>query len=97
MAAVPRAHSIGALILHMADVEAYWLHEVGAGQVRSEEELSRLLSQETQQYQIQWPVPPAQPLSWYYAQHNAIRRRTHELVTKYPLGMSYQKSKRVSL
>jgi uncharacterized damage-inducible protein DinB len=77
----PHAHSIGALILHIADVEANWLHEIGAGQTRSEEELSRLLSQETQQYQIIWPTPPAHPLSWFLAQHNEIRARTRQIVS----------------
>jgi len=76
----PGAHSIGALILHMADVEASWLHEIGADQPRSEEEMSRLLSRETKQDQVQWPVPPAQPLLWYYAQQDAIRARTRQLV-----------------
>ena len=77
---VPNGHSIGAILLHIADVEAYWLHEVAAGQTRSPEELSRLLSKETQQYAMQWPTPPAQPLAWYYAQHDAIRARTHQLL-----------------
>ena len=76
----PGGHSIGALILHMADVEAYWLHQIGAAQDRSQEELSRLLSEETQQDQISWPTPPAHPLSWYYTQQDAIRARTRELV-----------------
>lgn len=76
----PHAHSIGALILHIADVEAYWLHQIGAGQARSEEELARLLSEETQQYDLSWPRPPAQPLSWFFAQHDEIRARTRQIV-----------------
>ncbi len=77
----PGGHSIGALILHIADVEAYWLHELGAGQARSEEELARLLSKETQQYDISWPRSPAQPLSWFLAQHDEIRARTRQIVS----------------
>lgn len=76
----PHSHSIGALVLHIADVEAFWLHQVGAGHARSEKELARLLSKETQQYDLSWPRPPAQPLSWFLAQHDAVRTRTHELV-----------------
>ena len=76
----PDMHSVGALILHIADVEAYWLYQIAAGGERSEEELRRLLSEETQQYAAQWPAPPTQPLSWYYAQHDAIRERTHQTV-----------------
>ena len=77
----PGGHSIGALILHIADVEAYWLHQIGAGQARSEEGLARLLSEETQQYDLSWPQPPALPLSWFLAQHDEIRARTHEIVS----------------
>ena len=61
-------------------MEAHWLHEVASGQPRSREERERLLSDATDQYGGKWPVPPAQPLSWYYAQHDAIRARTHEFV-----------------
>ena len=77
----PGGYSIGALILHIADVEASWLHQVGAGQVRSEEELARLLSKETQQYEGVWPVPPPEPLSWFLAQHDEIRARTRRIVS----------------
>ena len=77
----PDGHSIGALILHIADVEAYWLHQIGDGQARSDEELSRLLSKETQQYDLSWPRPPAQPLSWFLAQHDEIRARTRQIVS----------------
>ncbi len=77
----PGGHSIGALILHIADVEAYWLHQIGAGQARFEEELARLLSKETQQYDISWPRPPAQALPWFLAQHDEIRARTRQIVS----------------
>ena len=76
----PNGHSIGTLILHIADVEAKWLHEVGAGLTRSSEELAVLLSSETRQYQYIWPAPPAQPLSWFLARHDEIRARTHTLI-----------------
>lgn len=76
----PGGHSIGAVLLHIADVEAHWLHEVAAGQPRAPEELKTLLSEETQQGQVQWPTPPSQPLSWYYAQQDAVRARTSRFV-----------------
>lgn len=76
----PKGHSIGALILHIADVEAYWLHQIAAGATRSEEELTTLLSQETDQYAVQWPTPPARPLAWFLEQHRAIRERTRQYV-----------------
>ncbi len=76
----PDGHSIGTLILHITDVEAGWLHHVGAGQARPEEELARLLSRETRQYDLTWPQPPARPLSWFLAQHDEIRARTRQIV-----------------
>ena len=76
----PAGHSIGALLLHIADVEAHWLHEVATGLPRDPEELKTLLSEETQQGQVQWPTPPNYPLSWYYAQQDAVRARTRRLV-----------------
>ncbi len=73
-------HSIGAVLLHIADVESHWLYAVSTGQPRSEEEVSRLLSRETRQYAVQWPAPPRQPLSCYYAQHDEIRERTRRTI-----------------
>jgi uncharacterized damage-inducible protein DinB len=76
----PAGHSIGALILHIADTEAFWLYEVGAGKERPAEELKALLSEEIQQHQRQflWPTPPRHPLSWYFAQQDAVRERTRQ-------------------
>lgn len=71
-------HSIGGLLLHMADAEAYWLHEVAGGQARSPEEKQVLLSEETDQYNVRWPVPPPRPLAWFLAQQDAIRVRTRQ-------------------
>lgn len=77
---IPNGHSIGTIILHIADVEAFWLHQVVTGQPRSPEEKRRLLSEETQQYQRYWPAPPNHPLSWFLEQHDAIRARTREVL-----------------
>src|SRR5436853_2072586 len=54
----PGGHSIGGLILHMADVEAWWFETVAAGKARPVGEEERLLSEETQQYGVSWPTPP---------------------------------------
>ncbi len=74
------SHSIGALILHIADVEGYWLHEVAAESPMPESDQNLFLSEETQQYKGFWPKPPRKPLSWYYEQHDRIRARTLELL-----------------
>lgn len=77
---VPGAHSIGALILHIIDVEAYWLTEIAGGIPRSQEEKDRLLSDATDQYAGIWPTPSPQPLTWYWEQFAAVRARTHAMV-----------------
>ena len=77
---VSNGHSIGAILFHIADVEAFWLHEIATGQPRSQEERDALLSDATDQYGGKWPAPPIRPLAWYYEQHDAIRVRTREIV-----------------
>lgn len=77
----PEGHSVGTLILHIADVEAYCIGEIGAGKPRTAEEKQALLSEETQQYAVRWPAPPARPLSWYLAEHDRVRARTRQTVS----------------
>jgi len=72
----PGGQSIGGLLLHIADVEGYWLHEAIGGQVRPPEVVAALLSEETDQYNVQWPAPPDHPLEWYYARLDDVRAQT---------------------
>lgn len=76
--AFANGHSIGALILHIADVEAYWITSVAAGKQRPRGEAKRLLSEATKQYGVDWPIPPREPLAWYLDQHDQVRIRTLE-------------------
>jgi uncharacterized damage-inducible protein DinB len=78
----PQGHSIGALILHLADSESFWIQEVAAGQARTPEEVKALLSEETDQYAINWPIPPKKPLGWYFEQHDRIRKETRRTVRR---------------
>jgi uncharacterized damage-inducible protein DinB len=70
-----RAHSIGALILHIIDVEAWWMSQV-TGKRRPVGEAKLLLSDEIHQYGGHWPAPPREPLEWYFALHDKVRART---------------------
>jgi uncharacterized damage-inducible protein DinB len=78
----PGGHSIGAVILHMADAELYWVQEIAAGQPVSADDEARLLSKQTDQYAVRWPTPPARPLAWYFQQRDEVRARTHQIVRK---------------
>ncbi len=73
-------HSLGGIILHIADVEAAWIHTGAAGLERSPEELKTLLSEETQQLNVNWPTPPRKPLNWFFEQHDAIREKTRKIL-----------------
>lgn len=72
------AHSIGAVLLHMIDAEAYWLQSVLGGQRMSAEDSRLLMSEETRQYGGVWPTPPSEPIEWYFDLHERFRARSLE-------------------
>ena len=79
----PGGHSIGAVLLHMAGVETFWLHEVASGRTIAEEKEMLLLAPPAGQEAVdtvQWPTAPREPLSWYLDQLDAVRARTKELL-----------------
>jgi len=71
-----KGHSIGGVLLHNAEAEAYWFEEVAAGRDLSAEELAEVLSEEIRQYEYSWPVPPRKPLAYYYSIADRVRERT---------------------
>ncbi len=78
----PNAHSIGAILIHIAGCEAGWLHEVAAGiSLNGDPEAKLMGGQPIDQFAEIWPTPPRKPLSWYYEQHDAIRKQTIELLS----------------
>lgn len=72
----PKAPSIGTLILHMIDVEAWWIEEVAAGRERPPGEAESLLSDAIRQDDIEWPDCPSKPYSWFLSEQDRIRSRT---------------------
>ncbi len=74
----PGGHSIGAEILHIAEVEVWWIEVTTAGKEISEAEWKELRSKEIQQYKGQWPDLKPQPVAGLYAIHDRIRARTLE-------------------
>lgn len=72
------SQSIGCVILHLADSEAYWLETFLTGKRRKQDELRLLLSKETQQYGACWPTPPSEPLEWYFGIQDRVRARVFE-------------------
>ncbi|HVL40223.1 MAG TPA: DinB family protein [Fimbriimonadaceae bacterium] len=68
-------HSIGGVLLHLIDVEAYWFETFAAGRARPPGEAEALMSESTHQYGVQWPVPPSEPIAWYLDLHDRVRSR----------------------
>lgn len=81
---VPNGHSIGAILLHMIDVEAFWVETAALGRERSPSELKELLSEETDVDAFKWVVPPRRPLDYYYEYQDKIRARTLESIKLFP-------------
>jgi uncharacterized damage-inducible protein DinB len=76
--AFPGGHSIGGLIMHMIDAEAWWFETICCGKERSKEELEEVLSEETDQDSFIWPKPPEKPMSWYFELQDRYRARSLE-------------------
>jgi len=74
--AYPGAHSIGAVLLHMADSEAIWTMEVLAGGSVPESLKKELLTDETDVWNGKWPVVPSEPLAYYYEKQDRVREHT---------------------
>lgn len=78
--AVEKGHSIGGVLLHIAEVEAYWVEVVCLGRVLPAEELKLTMSAEIDQYAGTWPTPPEKPIAAYYDILDKVRTRTLESV-----------------
>jgi uncharacterized damage-inducible protein DinB len=66
----PAGHSIGGLLLHIAEVELYWIVQVGAGK-RIPKGL--LPDYSCSQSKGEWPPPPALPYSQYTSLLDNVR------------------------
>ncbi|WP_395145373.1 DinB family protein [Armatimonas sp.] len=77
--AFPNGHSIGALLVHIAEVEAYWLHHIACGEPYQDRE-GEVLKGEIDQFGIRWPTPPTYPLHFYKALLATTREKTKRLI-----------------
>lgn len=71
----PKAHSIGALLLHMIDCEKGWFENFAAGLPEDPEEARLLMSADVQQDGVVWPVPHSKPIEWYVDLLSHVRER----------------------
>jgi uncharacterized damage-inducible protein DinB len=68
------AYSIGGILLHMIDCEAYWLKCVTEGIDPDTTHPAHIYNMSMDQYAVGgWPAPPAQPIEWYFELQDAMR------------------------
>lgn len=74
--------SIGGLILHMVDVEAYWLRQFAACEMEDLSKPEAEYNGRLEQYKHSWPAPPRKPLRWYYDLQDARRAEHLEYIRR---------------
>jgi len=81
----PGGHSIAGLLLHIAEVEHYWLHHIALGEPYRDMEREFLDGGVIDQFGVQWATPPAgRPLSFYLDLLVETRERTKALLKDVP-------------
>jgi uncharacterized damage-inducible protein DinB len=85
----PNGHSIGALMLHLAEVETYWIDTVVFGRDLSPEERETYLSAHMDPFTGLWPAPPREPFAYYREILERARAHTLERVHEFgdPLAL----------
>jgi uncharacterized damage-inducible protein DinB len=74
--AYPGAHSIGAVLLHMADSEAIWTMELLEGGAVPAELKEELLADQTDVWNGKWPTVLEEPLEYFYEKQDRVREHT---------------------
>ncbi len=87
----PKSHSIGALLLHMADAEAFWFETFAAGKTRPRGEMKLLMVDKIKIYGANWPEPPREPFEWYLELFDGIRNRAIEALQGLPADKVYER------
>ncbi|MBI5707676.1 MAG: DinB family protein [Armatimonadetes bacterium] len=80
----PGGHSIGSIILHIADVESFWFERVLMGLPSDPNQDKLLLSEETKVEIGEWPTVAPRPINAYLAMHDQIRERTLKAIASWP-------------
>ena len=72
------AHSIGAVLLHLADSESWWFECCVLGRERTSERIDETDAARTDAWTGRWADPPAMGLNEYYARLDRVRRECRE-------------------
>jgi len=77
------SHSIGGLLLHIMEVEAFWIHEIAQKKSLTEDELNALVADLTNVDDVKWRTPPAESMVWYWDQFEQVRVRSREIIQNF--------------
>ncbi len=81
---IPNGHSIGGIVLHLADVELAWFEETVLKKPLSNADKELYMSDQIDVDAAQWPAPPRQPWSWYLKLLADARKRALAAVRDFP-------------
>jgi uncharacterized damage-inducible protein DinB len=76
----PGGHSIGAMMLHIANVEEIWVKVRMAYLPQSEADQARFQAAQVDFSRAFWPTPPLESLGYYFELQDKVRARTLELL-----------------
>jgi uncharacterized damage-inducible protein DinB len=77
----PGGHSIGSMMLHIANVEEIWVMVRLAGIPQSEDKRALFQAASVDFSRAFWPTPPPEPLEYYYSLQDEVRTRTLEILS----------------
>lgn len=79
----PQGYSIGAVLLHMAEVETHWIEAFALDRELDAAEMNLYRSSEIDQYSGKWPNVGPEPLPYYYELLDKVRERTLQSVKEF--------------
>ncbi len=79
----PGGPNIGGLLLHIIGAEMYWLYEVALGQGQPADHPAKIYDNELDQFDGTWPIPPAQPIEWYFQLQDENRAKMIQLIREH--------------
>ncbi len=76
----PNGPSIGGLLLHLASTELFWIQKVANGVEISPEHPAEKYDSTMDQYLPHWPIPPNEPIQWYFKIQDDTRTEMIDLI-----------------
>jgi len=78
----PDGPSVGGLLMHLIESEAYWIREFADGDRLAETHPAVVYNRDLNVSKPFWPAPPGKPFSWYRRLHDEVRAEMMERISK---------------